>query len=204
MMHLIFLAAEAASTLLPFAALFFLQRGQKTVSFFWRALLFALYISAVLHITNAGTLYQLLRYGIEFRQDTINLVPFSRVSTPMDYRGCLLNVLMTVPLGLLIPLIWPEKRKFWTALSTGFVFSLVIELSQLMNNRRTDVDDLICNTVGACLGFLLSGLWARPAKGKNPEGPPKPYGPAAYMAVIFLGRFLLFDDFGLAKRLYGF
>ena len=32
---------------------------------------------------------------------------------------------------------------------TGFGFSLLIELSQLLNNRRTDVDDLILNTRGS-------------------------------------------------------
>ena len=34
-------------------------------------------------------------------------------------------------------------------------FSLAIELSQLLNNRITDIDDLFTNTLGAMVGYLL-------------------------------------------------
>jgi len=37
----------------------------------------------------------------------------------------------------------------------GFCFSLAIELSQLFNNRGTNIDDLIANTLGAVLGYVL-------------------------------------------------
>ena len=37
----------------------------------------------------------------------------------------------------------------------GILFSLAIELNQLLNNRITDIDDLFTNTLGAIIGYLL-------------------------------------------------
>ncbi|HBT95229.1 MAG TPA: hypothetical protein DEB24_03600 [Coriobacteriia bacterium] len=46
--------------------------------------------------------------------------------------------------------------------STSIIgLSLLIELSQLLNNRLTDIDDLIINTVGALIGFLLCRIVVR-------------------------------------------
>lgn len=48
------------------------------------------------------------------------------------------------------------------AVWTGFAFSLCIEVSQfIFGLGRTDVDDLIFNTLGAVLGVWLAGLGGR-------------------------------------------
>ena len=83
--------------------------------------------------------------------------------------------------------------------------SLTVELSQLLNRRRTDVDDLLLNTLGALLGLLLYRLYCRIRRLPAPEpGPPAALAPALYIAVPFLCRFLLYNEWGLAKLLYGF
>lgn len=204
MKNLCYLAAESLSALLPFFLLLLFQRRHKTAPRSRYAVLLALYFTAVFHLTGAGTLWDWIRYGIEIRADTLNLLPFSRVSTLDSVRGCLLNVLMTLPLGILIPLAWPEKRRLRTPLVTGFLCSLLVELSQLMNHRRTDVDDLICNTLGACLGYGLFLLWQWLTGPKKTADLPRRLGPMAYLLASFLGRFLLFDALGLAGWLYGF
>lgn len=65
------------------------------------------------------------------------------------------NVVMFVPFGVFIPLLWkaPSKKTVWI----GFFISLFIESCQLFLPRTTDVDDLILNTVGTWLGVLLFG-----------------------------------------------
>jgi len=60
-----------------------------------------------------------------------------------------------MPLGFLLPTIWPHFRKMKNTVCAGFFFSLAIELSQLLNNRITDIDDLFTNTLGAMVGYLL-------------------------------------------------
>lgn len=70
----------------------------------------------------------------------------------------LLNVLMFVPLGLLLPAVWPYYRSWQRIMLTGLGFSLSIELLQLFSWRLTDIDDLLTNTLGAVLGYCLFRL----------------------------------------------
>ena len=65
-----------------------------------------------------------------------------------------------------------ERRRNvkWTALS-GFSVSLVIELSQLLNNRRPDVDDLLMNALGTALGGAIY-ICARKIEGHDQTRPP--------------------------------
>lgn len=68
------------------------------------------------------------------------------------------NMVMFIPLGLLLPLIWPKLRSCRQFLL--YVTSVVaaIELLQLFTLLGTcDIDDLILNVLGATLGFAL--LW---------------------------------------------
>lgn len=86
----------------------------------------------------------------------INLVPFAYMFS--DYGNSLLNVLLFVPLGFLLPVLWKRFRSFlWTALF-GLGFSLSIELLQLFTFRATDINDLMTNTVGTILGWCLGRL----------------------------------------------
>ena len=73
-----------------------------------------------------------------------------------NIANVLLNVAMFVPLGFLLPLLWKPCRKWYIAITTGFGFSLAIELIQLLTRRGVcDVDDLFCNTLGAVIGYFL-------------------------------------------------
>lgn len=40
----------------------------------------------------------------------------------------------------------------------GFMLSLIIEIFQLLNVRATDIDDLLMNTLGAVIGFIIYSL----------------------------------------------
>lgn len=66
------------------------------------------------------------------------------------------NILLFSPIGFMLPLLWRSKYHslFKTAV-TGFGLSLLIECSQLFLLRATDVNDLIMNTIGAILGYLI-------------------------------------------------
>lgn len=44
---------------------------------------------------------------------------------------------------------------------TGFLFSLSIEIIQMFGWGATDINDLIINTVGACLGYLIYYLLSK-------------------------------------------
>ena len=73
----------------------------------------------------------------------------------IDKRHALLNVLMFAPIGLALPFM--EKiPKFGRTVLIGFCFTFVIEFLQGFSNQRDgNIDDLITNTLGAIVGWLL-------------------------------------------------
>lgn len=162
---------------------------------------FIMYIFAVFYFTGVGTIFDLQRYGIQLNAGQINLLPFSK---DIDIAAYFLNVLLFVPFGFFLPFIWPNMDKLKYTVLSGFSFSLLVEISQLFNNRRTDIDDLILNTLGTLLGYLLFKMFIRITKKTVPTINHLKYEPAIYILTTFLGRFLMFNEFGLAKILYGF
>lgn len=65
------------------------------------------------------------------------------------------NVALFVPLGLALPFVC-KKISLLKATVIGFSGSFLIELLQcFIGNRDSNIDDLICNTLGAVIGYLL-------------------------------------------------
>ena len=71
------------------------------------------------------------------------------------------NILIFVPLGFLPPLLWKKLARWWKTLPLCAGASLWIECAQLFLNRSVDVDDLILNTLGGLLGYLLFVAFVR-------------------------------------------
>lgn len=115
--------------------------------------IFILYIFLVLEITGIGSIWDIGRYGTIIRIEEINWIPFESEGI-MTY---LLNVILFIPLGFLLPLIWQNYRHLLPTAVIGASFSFAIEIGQLFNRRQTDIDDLLMNTLGTIFGF---GIWA--------------------------------------------
>ncbi len=111
----------------------------------------AFYIGGVAHLTGFGTFEELQRLGTNISTGEINLIPF--LNLKQDLRGYLLNIAMFIPLGILLPLIWKEFHNFWRILLFGFILSFIIEISQIVNFRSSDVNDLLMNTLGTMIGW---------------------------------------------------
>ena len=72
----------------------------------------------------------------------------------------LLNIAMFVPLGVFLPLAATPFRRWYWMLAAGCGTSLAIEaLQYILSRGQADVDDLICNTLGAMLGYCLCMLF---------------------------------------------
>lgn len=110
--------------------------------------LYCLYMAAVFSLVGIPNVTY-------FRPEVnLNLIPFAGMIR--DLKNSILNVLLFVPLGFFLPLMWPRFRKILYADAFAFSFSLAIELLQMLTFRATDVNDLITNTAGAVLGFLAA------------------------------------------------
>ncbi|MGN7165754.1 VanZ family protein [Paenibacillus cellulositrophicus] len=70
------------------------------------------------------------------------------------------NMAVFVPFGLLLPLLI-QKLQSWLVLTAVFVSSiLVVEWAQmLLRVGSFDVDDVILNTAGVWIGWLISSIW---------------------------------------------
>lgn len=118
-------------------------------------LLVATYAAAVLAVT---LLPLQVATGVHGNQvawyEKINFIPLLTI----DITTFLLNVVMTVPLGMIAPLIARIDTRRRAAL-VGVLFSLVIELTQAATNiafssgRTADVNDLLANTLGTLIGW---------------------------------------------------
>ena len=65
------------------------------------------------------------------------------------------NILWFLPLGILLPLIYPKFRNFKIMLLTTLAISLLIELSQwFLSTGVSDIDDIIFNVMGGIIGYL--------------------------------------------------
>ena len=75
-------------------------------------------------------------------------------------EDAVMNILLFLPFGYLLPLLWPRVDRWWKLLLCGLFVSLLIELLQLVTLRGMfDLDDLMNNTLGALLGWLCFARW---------------------------------------------
>lgn len=100
-------------------------------------------------------------YPRHFSFDThlfLNLRQISDLNMQLYYS--LANVVMTVPFGVLIPMLYRFARKIYLTALLGLGFSLTIELTQALFTvtRTATADDLFFNTVGAIVGYFLFRL----------------------------------------------
>ena len=124
----------------------------------------------------AGLCYFLFfaeNYGRIFGQENYryNLVPFREIERFWTYRHELGihsfynlagNILGFVPAGFFIPVLWKNKRGFLFTACVTLQMSLLVEILQLVFRVGSfDVDDLILNTLGGMLGYLLLRLVGR-------------------------------------------
>lgn len=69
------------------------------------------------------------------------------------------NLVLGVPFGLLLPMVIPRARGILLVLAITALVMLLVELVQgaIITGRAFDIDDVILNTAGALVGYLLLG-----------------------------------------------
>ena len=130
--------------------IFLFDRDRAKRKWGWMALL-TLYLNAMYTVIGVP--------GVQYIcwDPTLNLIPFQDFSTS-NIMGMVLNMVMFAPLGFLLPAYFERYRHWGRTLAAGFLTSLTVELIQLFTFRATDVDDLIMNTLGTLVGFLIAKL----------------------------------------------
>ncbi|SKA72668.1 VanZ like family protein [Eubacterium uniforme] len=93
----------------------------------------------------------------------VNLEPAIHLFDYETRREALINLYgnigLFIPTGIILPILYKGVNRLWKAVAIGFGMSLTIEILQLLFYERTsDVDDLIMNTAGAAIGYLVCML----------------------------------------------
>lgn len=149
----------------------------RSLHFRLGVLLFAAYLGAMAVVTGVSSLL----CGLSF-SPTINLIPFHDFY--IDLPQYALNVLLFLPLGVLLPLLWADYADRWRVIRFGFCLSLLIECCQMFCLRMTDLNDLMTNTLGAALGWML---WQRVLRGRSfGAGSPAPRAVLAFVWVVLM------------------
>ena len=74
-------------------------------------------------------------------------------------RQVVLNIIMLIPFGFLMPIMLKAKRKYLITLLSAFAFILFIESMQLIMQCGTfEVDDIFNNLLGTVIGMLIYAL----------------------------------------------
>ena len=88
-------------------------------------------------------------------KETINTFMHSETGMRNSLRNLIGNILVFMPLGFFIPLLFDKFNNLKKVLKVGCLSSLAIELSQLfVGSNVCDIDDVIYNTLGALAGFI--------------------------------------------------
>lgn len=161
--------------------------------------IFIFYLYNAVSVASIGTIWDIGKFGDIIRPEEISLIPFQS----SGYLTYILNIIMFMPLGFLLPLLWNKYRRIPALVCTGLGFSLMIELSQLLNRRVTDIDDLFMNTLGTLIGFFIWKLLYKilPGKSLSSHSLTENEG-AAYICLAFAGTFLFYNWRILVKLFY--
>lgn len=93
----------------------------------------------------------------------LNLIPLRNMfhfntakDTIVNVSG---NIMMFIPSGIILPVLYKKLDRFWKVLTAGAFISLSIELLQLLlADRHTNIDDVILNVTGVAIGCGIYAL----------------------------------------------
>ena len=91
-----------------------------------------------------------------------------------EWRYIILNILMFVPIGFMMPLIFKKCQCWYMTYLGGFATTLFIETIQLITKRGIfEIDDIINNTLGCAIGYgivmIFISLFKRKKLNENNE-----------------------------------
>ena len=104
-----------------------------------------------------GEGYENYRYNLVPFQEIMRFIKYYEyIDFPSVVINLLGNIVAFMPFGALIRWVVNRKTRWYQATAYTFLFSLCVELLQLLAKVGVfDVDDLILNTLGGLMGFWV-------------------------------------------------
>ena len=99
---------------------------------------------------------------IPFRTITSYIIGIGSYKIDVWFFNLFGNVLAFMPMGFLLPLIFNKLRSAKAITITTLITSSILEVIQLISKLGiTDIDDVILNTLGGLLGYILLVISSR-------------------------------------------
>lgn len=138
------------------------RRKTKQGLYFFCWFLFIIYIVFSVYLL----FYGFYRSDGVIRNYPVNLQPFSTIRQYIEgkdhfnlitwFNNLFGNVLLFMPFGFLLPYLIKPLHHWFIIACCSFLFSSAIEITQRYNRVGSfDVDDIILNTAGGIVGYLL-------------------------------------------------
>ncbi|MEP7144786.1 MAG: VanZ family protein [Ferruginibacter sp.] len=95
-----------------------------------------------------------------YKQFISTLGGLNNINMDVELEIIIGNIILFIPLGIFLPYIFPKINSIKKLSAICFLCSLSVELCQFVlrqlgTNRTSDIDDVILNTIGGVLGWLV-------------------------------------------------
>lgn len=141
------------------------------IKLFWK-FIFYIYILLVINfvifkffgdINSVKNNIQLTYESINNGGSNLNLIPFRTIFSygpdlymEISFINIVGNIIPFIPLGFLIPVVFPTRKPFIKTMTSCFGIIICIEVIQLITFLgRMDIDDVILNQISCVIGYLL-------------------------------------------------
>lgn len=154
----ILVVALIAMLLLIYNLIAKIRKRKKVTIPIGRLLLYAVFIIYIVVVVGAT----MLRYsGMSISWENREIFPLFysykeawKDFSAREWRNIILNIMMFIPFGFLLPLVSKKFQVFWKTYLAGFLFTFLIEMTQLLLHLGIcELDDFMNNTVGAMIGY---------------------------------------------------
>lgn len=140
----------------------------------WHTTKEQLFLKTVLFVYATGVVYVTLLpwympipfFTFDGSMTTVNLVPFLDLLEGHGgaWKELILNMIMMVPFGMLVPMIYHRNGKETVLLALLVSFCIeVLQYVSVGEMHSSDVTDLFSNTFGGAIGFAIYFVTKKPA-----------------------------------------
>lgn len=112
-----------------------------------------------------------------------------------SFRNNILNILLFVPLGFLLPIYSDKLKKIYKVLPLGFAATLIIEIIQYTTKLGIfEIDDIFNNTYGVLIGYCLFMIFYSLIKKENYKYIALYILPTILIIALFVGIYVKYEN----------
>ncbi len=124
------------------------------------SVLFVMFMAALISQTIIPDFSMFSFSEIGINTERLNLIPFKEIRIAFSLGSSFFfvnfigNLVMFLPIAFFVGLLYNRPTFLKCVLITA-AFSVFVELCQLPQDRGTDIDDVILNTLGGVIGYVM-------------------------------------------------